>query len=60
MFYHDYGKGGIRMPNLNLILRLTWLPRLLNPAKQNSKSSISDHFVHKGGGLDFCKDATTT
>ena len=34
--YQDYGKGGIRMPNLDLMLkalRLAWLPRLLNPAK---------------------------
>ena len=34
------------MPNLDLMLkalRLTWLPRLLNPAKQNWKS-IPDYF----------------
>ena len=34
------------MPNLDLMLkalRLAWLPRLLNPAKQNWKS-IPDYF----------------
>ena len=34
--YQDYGKGGIRIPNFDRMLkalRLAWLPRLLNPAK---------------------------
>lgn len=49
--YQDYAKGGIRMRNLDLTLnalRLAWLPRLLNPAKQNCKL-ISDHFFSKTG-----------
>ena len=40
--YQDYGKGGILMLMLKA-LRLAWLPRLLNRAKQNWKS-IPDHF----------------
>ena len=43
------------MPNLDLMLkalRLAWLPRLLNPTKQNWKS-IPDHFFRKLGGLNF-------
>ena len=43
------------MPNLDLLLealRLVWLPRLLNPAKQNRKS-IPDHFFRKLAGLNF-------
>lgn len=46
---------GIRMPKLDLMvkaLRLAWLPRLLNPAKQNWKS-IPDHYFRKYGGLNF-------
>ena len=53
--YQDYEKGGIRMPDLDLVLkalRLAWLPRLLNPVKQNWKS-IPDHFFGKLGGLNF-------
>ena len=49
--YYEYERGGIRMPNLDLMLealRLVWLPRLLNPAKQNRKS-IPDHFFSKTG-----------
>ena len=43
------------MPNINLVLkalRLAWLPRLLNPVKQNWKS-ITDHFFQKLGGLNL-------
>ena len=43
------------MPNLDLMLkalRLAWLPRLLNPAKQDWKS-IPDHFFRKLGDLNF-------
>ena len=39
------------MPHFDLMseaLRLVWLPRLLNPAKQNWKS-IPDHFFSKTG-----------
>lgn len=46
---------GIRMPKFDLVvkaLRLAWLPRLLNPTKQNWKS-IPDHFFRKHGGLNF-------
>ena len=53
--YEDYEKGGIRMPNLDFVLkalRLAWLPRLLNPVKQNWKS-IPYHFFRKFGGLNF-------
>ena len=51
-------KGGIRMPFIEpwshviKALRLVWLPRHLNPSKQNWKS-IPDHFFRKPGGLNF-------
>ena len=40
------------MPNLKKALRLAWLPKLLNPVKQNWKS-IPDQFFRKLGGLNF-------
>jgi len=43
------------MPDVDLkikALRLAWLPRLLNPAKQNWKS-IPDNIFRKLGGLNF-------
>ena len=52
--YHE--KGVIRMPNLDLVLKalcLAWLPRLLNPVKQNWES-IPDHFSGNLEALIFC------
>ena len=50
------------MPNLDLTLkalRLAWLPKLLNPAKQNWKS-IPHYFFENWEVSTFCQDATTT
>ena len=47
--YQDYDKGGIRMPDVDLMikaLRLAWIPRLLNPESLNWKS-ITDYFFKK-------------
>ena len=45
--YQDYGKGGISMPNLNLMLkalRLAWLPRLLEVFRYNFSEAIPIFF----------------
>ena len=45
--YQDYGKGGIRMPNLDLMLkalRLAWLPRLLKVFRYNFSEAIPIFF----------------
>ena len=39
--YQDYDKGGIRMTNVDIMIkasRLAWIPRLLNPNSLNWKS----------------------
>ena len=53
--YQDYEKGGIRMTDVDIMikaLRLAWIPRLLNPDSLNWKS-IPDYFFKKLGGLNF-------
>ena len=53
--YQDYDKGGIRMTNVDIMIkasRLAWIPRLLNPNSLNWKS-IPDYFFKKLGGLNF-------
>lgn len=53
--YQDYDRGGIRMVDIDLMikgLRLSWISRLLDSDGQNWKS-IPDHFFKKLGGLNF-------
>ena len=53
--YQEYDKGGIRMTDVEIMikaLRLAWIPRLLNPVSLNWKS-IPDNFFKKLGGLNF-------
>ena len=53
--YQDYDRGGIRMTDVDIMikaLRLAWIPRLLNPVSLNWKS-IPDYFFKKLGGLNF-------
>ena len=53
--YQDYDRGGIRMTDVDIMikaLRLAWIPRLLNPISRNWKS-IPDYFFKKLGGFNF-------
>ena len=52
--YQDYGKGGIRMPNLDLMLkalRLAWLPRLLKVFRYNFSEAIPIFFNRLKSGF---------
>ena len=52
--YQDYGKGGIRMPNLDLMLkalRLVWLPRLLKVFRYNFSETIPIFFNRLKSGF---------
>ena len=53
--YQDYDRGGIRMADIDLMikgLRLAWISRLLNPERRNWKS-VPNYFFTKLGGLNF-------
>ncbi|KAL9964737.1 hypothetical protein ACROYT_G028417 [Oculina patagonica] len=53
--YQDYEKGGLRMPDLDLMIkamRLAWIPRLLKQGNFNWKS-VPDFFLRKLGRLNF-------
>ena len=53
--YQSYDKGGLRMPDLECIikaLRMAWIPRLLKEGHQNWKT-VPDHFFKRYGGLEF-------
>ena len=53
--YQDYDRGGIRMTDIDLMikgLRLAWISRLLNPERRNWKS-VPNYFFTKLGGLNF-------
>ena len=53
--YQNYDKGGLRMPDLECMikaLRMTWIPRLLKEGHQSWKT-VPDHFFKRYGGLEF-------
>jgi len=53
--YQDYDKGGIRMTDVDIMikaLRLAWIPRLLNPDSHNCKS-IPNYFFLKTWRIKF-------
>ena len=52
--YQEYGKGGIRIPNLDLMLkalRLAWLPRLLKVFRYNFSEAIPIFFNRLKSGF---------
>ena len=56
--YHDYSKGGLRAPNIEILfksLNLAWISRLLtiDPHSSEIWKSIPNHFFEKFGGLSF-------
>ena len=54
LLYQDYDKGGLHMVDFGAMikaLRLTWIPRLLNPESSNRKTV--PNFFRKCGGLNF-------
>ena len=51
--YQNYDKGGLRMPDLECMikaLRMAWIPRLPKEGHQNWKT-VPDHFFKRYGGL---------
>ena len=56
--YQNYDKGGIRVPNADVMaksLRLAWISRLLSNDEEWSQvwKAISNHFFDLYGGLNF-------
>ena len=53
--HQDYDNGGIRMPDIDLMIkamRLAWIARLLKHGNLNWKS-VPDFYLRKLGGLNF-------
>jgi len=56
--YHDYGDGGLRVTNVEIMfksLRLAWIQRLLknNDEEDDTWSAIPKLYLNKYGGLNF-------
>lgn len=58
LLYQNYDKGGLRVPNVDVMiksLRLAWIPRLLSNDEKWSVvwKIISNHYFDSYGGLNF-------
>lgn len=58
LMYQNYDKGGLRVPNVDVMiksLRLAWIPRLLSNDEKWSVvwKIIPNHYFDSYGGLNF-------
>ena len=58
VMYQNYDKGGLRVPNVDVMiksLRLAWIPRLLSNDEKRSEvwKIIPKHYFDSHGGLNF-------